>query len=167
MEKKTVVIINGAGGTGKDTLCEITSRHYKTRTISAVDRVKEIALFGGWNGVKDDRGRKLLSDIKQAFVDYDDLPRRWLVDSYREFLTTDERIMFIHCREPEEIQKLKEAIPGSLALLVRRPGAQKHFGNASDDRVEAFEYDFIYENNKTLADVEEDFLPTLRKILEA
>ena len=63
MEKKTVVIINGAGGTGKDTLCEITSRHYKTRTISAVDRVKEIALFGGWNGVKDDRGRKLLSDI--------------------------------------------------------------------------------------------------------
>ena len=62
--------------------------------------------------MKDDRGRKLLSDIKQAFVDYDDLPRRWLVDSYREFLTTDERIMFIHCREPEEIQHAFSVMEG-------------------------------------------------------
>lgn len=165
--KKTVVIINGAGGAGKDTLCEITARHYKTRTISTVDRVKEIALFGGWDGVKNDRGRKFLSDIKRACIEYDDLPLKWIVEAYRDFLATDERIMFIHCREPEEIRKLKDAIPGSKTLLVRRPGAQKNFGNASDDRVEAFDYDYTYENNKPLDGVEEDFLPHLEKMLNA
>jgi len=163
--KKTVIIINGAGGVGKDTLCAITARYYKTRSVSAVDRIKEIALFGGWDGVKDDKGRKLLSDVKRAFIEYNDLPFLSLVNTWREFSETDERVLYLHCREPEEIQKLKNAIPGSVALLVRRPGAQSHFGNVSDDEVENFHYDFVYENSKSLDEVETDFLPFLRKML--
>ena len=43
--KKTVIIINGAGGAGKDTLCAIAARHYAVTSVSAVDRIKEIARF--------------------------------------------------------------------------------------------------------------------------
>ena len=46
--KQTVIVINGAGGAGKDTLCAIAARHYPTTSVSAVDRIKEIARFGGW-----------------------------------------------------------------------------------------------------------------------
>ena len=139
--KKTVIIINGAGGAGKDTLCAIAARHYAVTSVSAVDRIKEIARFGGWDGVKDERGRKLLSDIKLAFIAYNDLPFASLMEAYRAFCASQARVLFIHCREPKEIAKLQAAIPGSLSLLVRRPGAQSHFGNASDDEVENYRYD--------------------------
>ena len=36
--------------------------------ISSVDKVKEIARIAGWNGEKDDKGRKLLADLKAALV---------------------------------------------------------------------------------------------------
>ena len=124
--KKTVIIINGAGGAGKDTLCAIAARHYAVTSVSAVDRIKEIARFGGWDGVKDERGRKLLSDIKLAFIAYNDLPFASLMEAYRAFCASQARVLLIHCREPKEIAKLQAAIPGSLSLLVRRPGAQSH-----------------------------------------
>ena len=34
---KQVVIINGKGGVGKDFLCDIASKYYKTKVISVVD----------------------------------------------------------------------------------------------------------------------------------
>mgnify|MGYP002564953594 FL=1 len=159
------IIITGAGGAGKDTLCAIAARHYAVTSVSAVDRIKEIARFGGWDGVKDERGRKLLSDIKLAFIAYNDLPFASLMEAYRAFCASQARVLFIHCREPKEIAKLQAAIPGSLSLLVRRPGAQSHFGNASDDEVENYRYDYIYENSQPLERAEADFLPLLRTMV--
>src|SRR5699024_3468892 len=101
------------GGAGKDTLCAIAARHYAVTSVSAVDRIKEIARFGGWDGVKDERGRKLLSDIKLAFIAYNDLPFASLMEAYRAFCASQARVLFIHCREPKEIAKLQAAIPGS------------------------------------------------------
>ena len=34
---KQVVIINGKGGVGKDFLCDIVGKYYKTKVISVVD----------------------------------------------------------------------------------------------------------------------------------
>ena len=31
MTKKVVIIINGKGGSGKDTLCELAAKHYKVK----------------------------------------------------------------------------------------------------------------------------------------
>jgi Lrp/AsnC family leucine-responsive transcriptional regulator len=41
--KKLVVVINGAGGVGKDTLCSFAAQEYKVRNISSVDPIKELA----------------------------------------------------------------------------------------------------------------------------
>ena len=39
---KAVIVINGAGGVGKDTLCDLASKHFKVYNISSVDPIKEV-----------------------------------------------------------------------------------------------------------------------------
>ena len=78
--------------------------------------------------------------------------------------------MFVHIREPHEIEKFKrEVCPNALTLLVRggdRMGDGGNYGNASDDMVENYSYDYYYTNDKALPDVEEDFIPFLDKIID-
>ena len=45
-----IYVINGSGGTGKDTVCDITAKYYKVRNISSITPIVEIAKFAGWNG---------------------------------------------------------------------------------------------------------------------
>ena len=61
---KVVIVINGAGGVGKDTLCELASLHFKVFNVSSITPIKEIASMCGWSGAKDDKSRKFLSDLK-------------------------------------------------------------------------------------------------------
>ena len=78
-----VIIINGAGGVGKSTfvsLChEIDSRVIETSTV---DFVKEIALQAGWNGIKDEIGRRFISDLKDAMEHYHDIPNQKLMNLF-------------------------------------------------------------------------------------
>ena len=62
MDKK-VIIINGTGGSGKDTFVEFCSEFKNVMNISSVDKVKEAAsILVGWNGEKDEKSMKLLVD---------------------------------------------------------------------------------------------------------
>lgn len=49
---KCIIVINGAGGVGKDTLCDFASKYYKTMNVSSVDPIKEAAYILGWKGTK-------------------------------------------------------------------------------------------------------------------
>ena len=33
MKKPLIIIINGAGGVGKDTICDIVGKYYKTKVV--------------------------------------------------------------------------------------------------------------------------------------
>lgn len=45
---KIVIIINGRGGVGKDTLCDFAAKHYKVENISSITPIKDLAkLCGG------------------------------------------------------------------------------------------------------------------------
>ncbi len=166
--QKTVIIINGKGGVGKDTLCACAARHYKVRNISSVDPIKEIAArYGDWNGQKDARSRKFLADLKQLFTDYNDLPFRYQCRQYEEFMQTDDELMFVHIREGKEIAKLAEWIPTAcVTLLVKRGQENGKWGNASDDNVEDYPYDQIYRNEKPLEEMDADFCAFLQSFLE-
>lgn len=164
--KKTVIIINGNGGVGKDTLCDFANAKYKTMNISAITPIKNIALEHGWRGEKDSRSRKFLADLKKTFVDYNDLPCRYLTEQYEEFLKGDCEILFVHIREGEEIDKFKKRVrTPCITLLIRRDGILKSWGNSSDDNVEKYNYDYVYRNDKTLPEAESDFLEFLDGIL--
>ncbi len=165
---KLVVIINGTGGVGKDTLCEFAGKYFKIRNVSAITPIKEIATrYGGWTGQKDSASRKFLADLKKLFVEYNDLPFRYLCGEYEAFMKSEEEIMFVHIREGEEIQKLKDWIktPCITLLVERNHGVEASWGNASDDNVTNYQYDYVYQNNKSLSEVEGDFYEFIKGII--
>lgn len=164
--RKVVIIINGNGGVGKDTLCDFASSMYKVTNISAITPIKKIAEQYGWHGEKDARSRKFLADLKRTFVDYNDLPYKYLIKEYEKFLYTDSEILFVHIREGKEIEKFKRYVKLPCAtLLIKRKSVSQNWGNASDDNVENYKYDYIYNNNKPLTEIRDDFNRFLNRIL--
>ncbi len=166
--KKAVIVINGRGGVGKDTLSEIASKSFKVENVSSITPIKEIAAMCGWDGTKDDKSRKFLADLKQLSVEYNDYPTVWAAERYKEFLNSDKEIMFVHIREPEEIKKFVRATDGAaITLLVRGGERMKRgaYGNAADDGVENYSYDYYFDNDGTLAEAEEGFILLLNQIL--
>ena len=164
--KKAVIVINGRGGVGKDTLCGFAAKKYVVRTVSSITPIKELAAKCGWTGEKTDRARKFLSDLKALLIEYNDFPTGWALGEYKAFLESDEELMFLHVREGAEIDKFVRGTGGTAkTLLVRR--ASHHtgsYGNASDDLVEAYAYDYVFDNDLPLERAEGEFLSLLDRI---
>ena len=98
---KFVVVINGSGGSGKDTVVDIVAQHYEVLNTSSIAPIKEILSLAGVpeSEFKTDAGRKLLSDVKLAFTEYNDLPFRCMKEIYVAFLAWDDvEIMFVPIR---------------------------------------------------------------------
>ena len=143
------------------------------RNISTVDFIKSIARQLGWNGQKDNQSRKALSDLKDMSTMWGDIPfidvfrRTWnFYDELKQYGVEDNGFVFIHCREPEEIEKIKSkmSLP-VVTLLIRRPG-DRFYQNHADDNVEAYTYDYIINNDDTLNTLRlkaQSFIDTLRK----
>ena len=167
--KKVAIVINGAGGVGKDTLCDLAAKHFKVYNMSTIMPIKDIAAQCGWDGSKDDKSRKFLADLKKLTVEYNDYPTLWALERYREFLLSENEVMFMHIREPEEIAKYVRATDGAAKTLLVRGGermAKSHYGNAADDCVEDYTYDYYFMNDRTLDDAERDFCALLSDILK-
>ena len=155
MDKK-IIIINGSGGVGKDTFVDFCKEFTGVKNISSVDKVKEAAkILVGWNGEKNEKTRKFLSDLKQISIDYNNYPLVYIKEQTEEFLNnSNEKIMFVHIREIEEIQKVKELI-GAKTLLITSNRVEKILTNKSDANVENYQYDYYIDNSGTLDELKE------------
>lgn len=169
LSDKMVVVINGKGGVGKDAMCSIAQEAFAVRVISAITPIKNIARLCGWNGAKDKKSRKFLSDLKRLLVEYNDLPTTYLTEEYQAFLQSEDDILFVHIRERDQIEAfLNRVNTPKMTLLVKstRSGMEQgKLGNASDDEVELFDYDFTYWNNGTLDEARHDFPEFLKSAL--
>jgi len=162
MEKK-VIIVNGKNDVGKDALIDIAGKEFKVLNVSSVDPIKMAATFLGWDSVKDDRGRQFLIELKEAAVRYGDLPTEHMVDQYEFFLEKKEyHIMFIHIREPKEIEKLVKRIPAKTLLITRK--MENVHDHKKDDEVCDFKYDYTFANDKPLEESGKDFIKLLQSI---
>lgn len=158
--RKMIVVINGKGGVGKDTLCDFIAKRYHAMNVSSITKVKEIAKIAGWDGEKDEKGRKLLSDMKRALTEYGDLPTKYLLENVDEFFHSEDEILFVHIREVEEIKKFVQMIKDDcniVTLVVKRDTDVQCWKNKSDDEVENYNYDYIYHNDLPLEKAESDF----------
>ncbi len=169
--KKLVIVINGRGGVGKDTLCDLAATRYAVTNLSSITPIKELAARCGWAGEKTDKARRFLSDLKRLLIAYNDYPTTWAAAQYRTFLAGDDQILFMHIREPEEIDKFVRATHGQAKTLLIRGGrrdAQRAsaYGNPSDDGVEDYAYDYYYVNDAPLDQVREEFLAFLDRVYE-
>ena len=174
-----VVIINGIGGSGKDTfvkfcqeLLETDGLFNRCLNISTVDYVKEIAGYCGWRGEKDPASRKFLSDLKKAMTEWRDLPVIDIKGQLNRFSQickwsgVEDTVAFVHCREPEEIARLVKEL-NATTLLVRRESAESvQQINDSDNNVLNYSYDYIVRNEGTLDDLKESARVFLTKYLK-
>lgn len=161
---KRVVIINGKGGAGKDTLCDVVAQKYHVRNVSSITPIKEIAKRGGWQGGKEPKDRKFLADLKQLFVEYNNLPFEYLKKELEQFLQQkEELIFFVHIREKKEIEKFLNYVNSKCVccktlLITRQQEKNKVYGNEADDMAEQYDYDIVYQNDMPLQQVEKDFM---------
>ncbi len=160
-----IYIVNGAPGCGKTTferMCVEMVRFHAVSIISTIDFVKEVARFCGWNDEKTPENRKFLSQLKHLLTEWDNVPYKHTVfetEKEKENFTENdfhenEYAIFIDCREPEEITKLKVAL-GAKAILIRRDEAEsKTTSNASDAGVLSYDgYDIAITNNGSLEEL--------------
>ena len=153
---KKIVIINGTGGSGKDTFAEMCKEYATVMNVSAVDGVKKIAKFVGWNGDKDPTSRKFLSDLKDLLDGYNDFSSKYLENSIDDFFQNGAELMFIHMREPEQIKRFEEEFPHNvITLLVESNRVEPITSNHADRDVANYPYDQTLENNGSLEDLKE------------
>lgn len=185
-----VIIINGRGGCGKDTLIEslgsqikIPNENLKTecyhdvRNTSSIDIIKKIARQGGWNDDKSNKGRKLLHELKKAFTEYNDLPLNDVKQKITFYTKVDEEkghyetVCFVHIREPEEIEKAANAFEElgikTATLLVTRDKTNAHaYGNHADDDVDNYNYDYVFDNNRNIEESQAMFKDFITNIIK-
>ncbi len=129
-----VVIINGLATVGKSTFCKLSKDYCKNRftkvlcyELSTVDFVKDVAKYAGWDGVKDEKGRQFLHELKMSMSRYGDIPTKKVAQRIQESVNAHPQysfVFFINARESEDIKNLKAYIQQNygwdvMTLLLR------------------------------------------------
>lgn len=157
-----IYVVNGKPGAGKTTfesiIQHLMGRRY-VHILSTIDCVKAIARNCGWDGEKTSESRAFLSDLKDLLTRWTDLPFRQIKqdienikDDYALYLTHDfqDYIIFIDCREPEEIKRLCDEFDAK-SVLIRRPSVEnQESSNHADANVLDYTYDIEIINDGSL-----------------
>lgn len=166
MLEKRVIIINGTGGSGKDTFVKFCQEiNDKVINLSTIDTVKSIAKKMGWKGGKSEKDRKFLSDLKDLWSEYENGPFndvKYKIESIFEMKSSifrvknmkngekypekpQKMVFFVHCREAEEIQKFVDFYGEECETLLIKRENQVTKGNHADENVENYDYDTVFE----------------------
>ena len=126
--------------------------------ISTIDYVKHIAKEEfSWDGNKTPRARKFLSDLKDLLSEWDDIPIKKIEENLenlqRKGYLNNNHIVFIDCREPEEIKKLCELF-NAKTILVKRDQENLELSNHADKNVLNYNYDIVIDNNGSLRELD-------------
>ena len=152
---KQVFIINGSGGVGKDLFVNMVKTSvnkfspYRVWNYSSIDKVKAIAIQIGWSGGKTEKDRKFLSDLKVLTTEYNDMPFADLKRMVNIFKgQKDVVFLFLHIREPKEIERAKNEF-NAHTILITRDSVPQITSNIADGGVFNYHYDTIIKNNDT------------------
>lgn len=163
-----VFIINGYLGSGKDTFVDMVSKIYselkplsKVVNISSIDYLKDIFKREfDWDGKKTPEVRAALATTHIALSRWNDIP----------FVLTSEKIkmehskgniVFVHCREPENIIKYTMAFQAPTIFVDNEQAKNAALLNAknltsSDLDIENYKYTIHINNNSTFEKLEEE-----------
>lgn len=165
--KSNIFVVNGAPGAGKDTFCNFVKEQMAPgycMTISTVDKVKEIAKECGWDGEKDPKSRKFLSDLKDLLTEWGEVPIKdviWKINNYefyfnQLYLDSSTACIFVMAREPSDIYTLTHLLPNCRSLIVRNEKAEAQpTSNHADADILYYDYDLEVDNNGDLGELRE------------
>jgi len=130
---------------------------------SSVNKVKMIAKSAGWDGGKTEKDRKFLSDLKVLTSEYNDMPYNDITEIINVFKQNNCQFLFLHIREPQEIQRLVNDF-GSKTLLITNKNVKQIKSNMADANVQNFKYDFIIDNSGTLKELEQKAVKFIKEV---
>lgn len=150
-----VIIVNGKPGSGKTTFEQACQKYAWDEEIIAIEStvtfVKDIAQQCGWDGTKTPRNRKFLSDLKDLLTEWDDVPFKKIAERVEYYGNMEGgHFLFVDCREPKEIEKLKQAFNATTLLIRRESSESEETSNHADAEVLNYDYDVTIFNNTTL-----------------
>jgi hypothetical protein len=142
------IVINGCGTSGKDEFVKLFKTYCKdVLNISSIDPIKSWAEIIGYCGKKDEKDRKLLSDLKHISIEYSNFPFNYIINNINK---SNCKIAFIHCREPKEIKKFVDYYKNNIyTVLIHRKGTSIT-SNKSDRDVYEYNYDYIINNDSDI-----------------
>lgn len=162
-----VVIVNGRPRAGKDKFSEycLKANGDNGAITSMADAAKDIAKEAGWDGQKNPKNRKFLSDLKDLIDEWNDCSFKWVkefVEDQLDYtfyfgLNTDDRIVFVMAREPDDIEHLKNYF-NAVTICLRRNDVELNLLNTvknhADEEVFDYAYDYHIDNNGSFEDLE-------------
>ena len=136
----------GLAGSGKDTAADALRNMYFQR-VAFADQVKNLAFDFGWNGLKDERGRKLLQDLGMAGRAYKE--SIWVDYVHEETLGFGNHV-FTDVRFQNEADYIRDL--GGIIVRIVRPGiiAQNHESELKQSEIAA---DIEIVNEGTIEDL--------------
>jgi hypothetical protein len=149
---KHIFVVNGAGGVGKDTVIKLIRKccGKKVLNFSTIDQVKAelrkpspetisfLGLTEPWDGIsKSDYWRNCMVKLKELHTSQDNRPNRYAI---KKVSKSNDDIAFIHVREPENIDYLKQHLPQIQTLLITRKQAP-----IPDNKVDSGVFDYQYD----------------------
>ena len=180
-----VIIVNGLPRCGKDTLVELATdycnmnEYANVLNLSSVDPIKSSLAGFGWNGEKTDDIRDIIMKIKDIWISAQNGPTMYMMNNILQFHIShvgEDNFVFCHIREPEEIEKLVNAISGMdtmgisiMTLFIIRGDTQNTEENTrfSDDPmiISKYPYDRVILNDGDLAEYDAKVCEFIEELL--
>lgn len=136
-----VIAISGKAQHGKDTTAgimkmQLESDGYRVLLVHYADLLKHICRsFFGWDGMKDDSGRRLLQHTGTDVI-RKKKPDFWvdfIIEILRLFPEQWDYVLIPDCRFPNELNRLREEGFALLHIRVVRPGFQSPLTKAQQE----------------------------------
>lgn len=153
--------IHGPAGVGKTTLAEIFNAKTDCAIVPFARPLKEFAKQLGWNGVKDDKGRKILqllgTDIGRNLIDKDIWVQHWEEAVQRLGAEGETIVVADDLRFPNEAKII--AMYHGLLIKMTGRGAYDPLDDlsqhASEQVLPDYMFDFVIDNSGTVEQLQE------------
>ena len=161
INNNTVVVINGSGGVGKGEFVNFCTNYcHKVMKTSMVDYAKSIARYADWNGIKTEKDRLMLSNLKDTLDEWNDCSFKY-VSKYIN--ACKNKIIFVDAREPCDITRLVNEF-NAITLFLSNPNVPLIESNHADRDVKRYNYDYYINNDGTLEDLKDSAEAFLQEI---
>lgn len=161
-----IIIVNGKPRAGKDTFISHLTTILRRRSIhvdafSSIDPVRDMLTAAGFDlRWKTEADRRLLAVVGQAVEDHSQWRTHQCLVRINDFAFSihdaSRSVMFLHIREPKNIDTIKAASAQfypCLTVFLESDRAENVTSNTADAGVADMIYDHTFQNNGTIEDL--------------